>query len=267
MQKLLGDPRHFQILALSVLLGLQGFWADFGPDVFIVALTLGTVLLTQAALSYKLKIPLDIRSPLITGLSLTILLKSGALWVFPLAAVIAIASKFLIRLDNKHIFNPANIGIVVVLLAFPHDVWISPGQWGSALWLGFLLGCLSVLVLFKIPRRDMALLFLGAWAGMLFARALWLGDPLEIPLHQLQSGAFLIFTFFMISDPKPIPDQFWGRMIFALAVATLAFILTFEFRIRESLFYALACMCLLRPVLERVFPGEAYNWSSKGEKP
>jgi Na+-transporting NADH:ubiquinone oxidoreductase subunit NqrB len=267
MQKILGDPRHFQILTLSILLSLQVFWADFGPEISLVLLTLASAFLTQAAFSLSLKVPFDFRSPLITALSLTILLKSGVLWALPLAALVAIASKFLIRIDHKHIFNPANIGIVVVLLAFPGDVWVSPGQWGSAAWLGFLLLCLSLLVLFKIPRRDMALLFLGFWSVLLFARALWLGDPLAIPVHQLQSGALLIFAFFMISDPKTIPDRFVGRVIFGLAVAVLAFILTFEFRIREGLFYALACMCLLRPILEKFFPGELYHWTIKGEKP
>lgn len=266
MQRILSDPRHFQIVTLSILLGLQILWADFGPEILIALLTLASALITQTIFSWRLKIPFDARSPLITGLSLVILLKSGAFWVLPLAGAIAIASKFLIRANQKHIFNPANIGIVVALLAFPDNVWISPGQWGSALWLGFLLVCLSVLVLYKIPRRDMALLFLGSWGALLFARAFWLGDPLTIPLHQLQSGALLIFTFFMISDPKTIPDHFIGRIIFALAVAALAFILTFEFRIRESLFYALAGVCLIRPVLERVFPGESYHWNIKGKK-
>lgn len=265
MQKILGDPRHFQIMTLSILLGLQVFWADFGPAILMVLLVLLSALITQAVFSLSLKVRFDARSPLITGLSLAILLKSGAFFVLPLAAFIAIASKFLIRINQRHIFNPANIGIVIALLAFPSDVWVSSGQWGSALWLGVLLLCLSALVLFKIPRRDMGLLFLGFWSAALLARALWLGDPIAIPMHQLQSGAFLIFTFFMISDPKTIPDRFAGRVIFALAVVALAFILTFEFRIREGLFYALACVCLLRPLLERFFPGESYHWNTKGE--
>lgn len=265
MQNILADPRHFQILTLSILLSLQVFWADFGPDILVVALTLLSALITQAIFSLSLKVSFDARSPMITGLSLAILLKSGTFFVLPIVALIAITSKFLIRVNHRHIFNPANIGIVIALLAFSSDVWVSAGQWGSALWLCVLLLCLSALVLFRIPRRDMALLFLSFWSGALLARSLWLGDPIAIPLHQLQSGSFLIFTFFMISDPKTIPDRFAGRVIFALAVVALAFILTFEFRIREGLFYALACVCLLRPLWEKIFPGKPYHWNTKGK--
>ena len=45
---------------------------------------------------------------------------------------------------------------------------------------------------------------------LLLARAFWLGDPLAIPLHQMQSGSLLIFAFFMISDPRTTPDRGWA---------------------------------------------------------
>ena len=46
------------------------------------------------------------------------------------AAAIAISSKFLIRYRGKHVFNPANVAIVLMMLASEH-VWVSSGQWGS----------------------------------------------------------------------------------------------------------------------------------------
>lgn len=265
MHSVLKDPRYFQILTLSILAGLQVFWADFGPEFVVLLVTFPVVLIAQFVFSKIYKVVFDFRSPLITGLSLVILLKASALWVFPLVGALAIASKFLIRLDNRHIFNPANIGIVAALLVFPDLVWISPGQWGNGLWLGVLLACLALLVLFRIPRWDMGPMFFGMWAAILFGRALWLGDPLSIPVLQLQSGALLIFSFFMISDPKTIPDRFIGRTIFAFAVCVVAYILTFEFRVRESLFYALALVCLVRPLIDWAFKGERFQWDLKGE--
>ena len=50
-------------------------------------------------------------------------------------------------------------------------------------------------------------------ALLLFGRAYWLGDPLAIPVHQLQNGALLVFAFFMISDPKTTPDTGFGRVL------------------------------------------------------
>lgn len=261
-QNFFADPRHFQIVTLSVLLFLQMFWADFGPDWRTLAITVSSALITQFIFCHRVGIPFDWRSPLITAFSLSILLKSPVLGVYMLAAFVAVASKFVIRMDNKHIFNPANIAIVLVLILCGDYAWVSPGQWGASVWLAFLLICLAFLVLYKVPRRDMAILFLAVWGGLIFGRALWLGDPMDIPFHQMQNGALLIFSFFMISDPKTIPDHILGRFIFALAVSVIAFILQFEFQVREALFYALAVACLIRPFLDRFWQASSYEWNT-----
>jgi hypothetical protein len=92
---------------------------------------IGAALLTQIICVRLTGAPLDLRSPLITGLSLSLLLRADALWLYATAGVIAIASKFLLRAGGKHIFNPAGFAIVLLLLA-SGGVWISPGQWGAA---------------------------------------------------------------------------------------------------------------------------------------
>ena len=66
-------------------------------------------------------------------------------------ASIAIASKFLLRIDGKHIWNPAGFAIVVLLLT-SSGVWISPGQWGASIWFGTLLAFLAILVLQAAQR-------------------------------------------------------------------------------------------------------------------
>ncbi|MEZ5918944.1 MAG: RnfABCDGE type electron transport complex subunit D [Alphaproteobacteria bacterium] len=260
------DPRYAQITILSILTILQMFWADFGPSPAILALNVSTALAVQYACSRMVGMRFDFRSPLITSLSLTVLLKASALWIYPLAVLVAIGSKFILRAGGSHIFNPANIGIVAMLLAFPHWVWVAPGQWGSALWLAFLLAAFGCLVLYRVPSRDMTLFFLGGWLALIFGRALWLGDPLAIPLHQIQNGAMLIFAFFMISDPKTIPVRWPGRLIFALAVCVIAFILNIEWHIRESLFYALALVCMARPALDSMWRAERRPWVTEGGK-
>jgi len=261
--RFLDDPRHFQIITLSSLLGLLLFWSDFAPSLFVFVLTVVSACLTQFAFVrfYKVK-NLDFKSPLITSLSLTLLLKASALWIFPLAAFCAMASKFLVRFDAKHLFNPANFAIVSFLLLFPDMVWVSPGQWGSAIWLGFALVCLAVLVLSRARRADISLFFLGAWASLIFGRALWLGDPLDIPVHNMQSGALLIFAFFMISDPKTTPDSRVGRLIFAVMSAMIGFGLQYGFQVREGIFYGLFLTCLFTPFVDRFFKAQRYQWGT-----
>src|SRR5260370_38303883 len=92
----------------------------------------------------------------------------------------------------------------------PSHVWISPGQWGSNVWFAAFLSFLAILVLGAARRSDIALFFFGTHAALLLARALWLGDPLAIPLHQAHSGSPLIFTFFMLSRPNTRPHSRHG---------------------------------------------------------
>jgi Na+-transporting NADH:ubiquinone oxidoreductase subunit NqrB len=256
------DARDFQIVALASLVVINFVWIDFGAKPLHCAVAIGGALATQVALSRWYKLPrLDLRSPLITGLSLSLLLRADAAWLPALAGVIAIGSKFVLRVDGKHVWNPAGLAIVV-LLASSDGVWISPGQWGSAVWFGALVALLAIMVLRASQRLDVALFFLCSHAAFLFARALWLGDPAAIPLHQLQSGSLLIFAFFMISDPRTTPDSRLGRFLFAFGVALLAHYFAFFMQMRPALYVALIVLSPVVLVLDRVVPGRRFQWSA-----
>ena len=256
------DARHYQIAALSTLLGYNLIFLDFGAQPLNSALAVGAALATQALCTWWFALPsFDPRSPLITGLSLSLLLRAGDPWLFALAAVIAIGSKFVLRLDGKHIFNPAGFAIVVLLFTAP-DVWISPGQWGSAVWFAALLCFLAILVLSAARRADVAIFFFLSHAALLLGRAWWLGDPLAIPLHQLQSGSLLIFAFFMISDPRTTPDSRLGRCIFALTVALLGHYLAFFMQMRPALYVALIALSPLTLLLDKILPAERFRWTA-----
>src|SRR5262249_54268496 len=254
------DARHYQIAALSTLLVFNLGWLDFGARPLNSGLAIGGALATQALCTRLCKLPsFDPRSALITGLSLSLLLRADAAWLHLVAAVIAIGAKFVFRLDGKHIFNPAGFAIVVLLLT-SNEVWISPGQWGSAVWFAALLCFFAILVLQAARRSDIAIFFLGSHAALLFARALWLGDPLAIPQHQLQSGSLLIFAFFMISDPRTTPDARLGRLLFAVTVAILAHYLAFFMQMRPALYIALIALAPLTFLIDRVIPAERFVW-------
>ena len=201
----------------------------------------------------------DPRSPAISALSLALLLRTEDPRLAVLAGGLAIASKALLRWRGKHVFNPTCFALVA-LLALDASIWVSPGQWGDAAHLGFALVCSGLAVLRRSRRGDITLAFLAAYAGGLFARALWLGDPLAIPLHSLRSGALLLFAFFMISDPRTVPDTRPGRVLFAVAVAALALWLQFALYWNSALLWALALCAPLTPVLDALLPGERFTW-------
>ena len=194
--RFLADARHRQIAALSILLAVNFLFIDFGAKPLASALAIAASVATQAACAWWFGLKhLDLRSPLITGLSLSLLLRADEPALHAVAGVLAILSKFVLRHGDKHVFNPAGFAIVA-LLFFSDHVWISPGQWGTSVWFAALVAFGAILVLRAARRADIAAFFLTSHAGLLIARALWLGDPLAIPLHQLQSGSLLIFAFF-----------------------------------------------------------------------
>ncbi|MGA2944056.1 MAG: hypothetical protein ABSE50_18660, partial [Xanthobacteraceae bacterium] len=99
MRRWWSDARHFQIVALSSLLLINFFWIDFGARPLYAALAIASALVTQVVCSRLFGLPnIDLRSPLITGLSLSLLLRADEPWLPVAAGVIAIASKFVFRL-------------------------------------------------------------------------------------------------------------------------------------------------------------------------
>ena len=254
------DPRLYQIASLSTLLLYGLLWLHFDVSISQIAVTLGTALLTQYAGIRFYRLPVfDPRSPLISALSLCLLLRTNDLAIAALASFIAIGSKFVIRWKDKHLFNPTNLALVVILASGLG--WISPGQWGQVAWFGFLIACLGSLVVTRAARADVTLAFLAFYVGLLTARAIWLGDPLTIPLHQIESGALLIFAFFMISDPKTTPDSRTGRIIFALLVALTALYVQLSFFKPNGPLWGLIACSPLVPFIDWMFPGTRYEWS------
>jgi hypothetical protein len=261
------DPRLYQIASLSGLLLYGLLWLHFEVSPWQIAITLGTALLTQYAGTRFFNLPaFDPKSPLISALSLCLLLRTDQLPVAALASFLAIAGKFVIRWKNKHVFNPTNLALAVVLTSGLG--WMSPGQWGQVAWFGFLIACLGGLVVTRAARADVTVAFLIFYVGLLIVRALWLGDPLTIPLHQIESGALLIFAFFMISDPKTTPDSRTGRIVYALLVTTAALYVQFGlFRPNGPLWGLIACAPFV-PLIDYLLPGSRYDWSkpSTGER-
>ena len=254
------DPRYFQIAVLASLVTAGATVLDFDLDAGHAVAIVGTALTVQWLGTRITGLPaFDPLSATITSLSLTLLLRTDSLTLAVLAAALAIGSKFAIRVGNKHVFNPANFALVMLTIASDR-AWISTGQWGSTSLAAIGLCALGLLVLSRARRFETTLGFLGAFAALLFARAAWLGDPLAIPLHQLQNGALLVFALFMISDPVTTPNAPVGRLLFGALVAGVSYLLAFLFFIPGAPVYALMVCALVTPSIDRALKGQRYDW-------
>lgn len=260
------DPRHYQIAALSGLLAWGLGVLRFEVSPLQCALTIGAALGTQWGCSRLAGAAFEPRSALISGIGLCVLLRaSHPLWG-AVAAAVAIASKFAIRVRGKHVLNPTN-GALVLLLALGAPVWVSPGQWGDIVLFAFAMSCAGGLVVHRALRSDVTLAFMASYAAILVGRALLLGQRMEIPLHQLSNGAFLMFSFHMISDPKTTPDSRAGRVLFGALVAAGATFVQFGLWRTNGLLWSLAALSLTVPLIDRALPGAHYQWNRAAERP
>src|SRR5204863_338734 len=82
-----------------------------------VAVVIGAALATQWLCSRLWRLPrFDPLSALISGIGLATLLRTNGILLATLAAAVAITSKFVLRFRGKHLYNPTNLALVVMLV-------------------------------------------------------------------------------------------------------------------------------------------------------
>ena len=243
---LLKDARDYQIIFLSTFLVLGLATRDWTLRLDVIAVAIATCLVVQI-LATKISTGTwqwqSLKSAAITSLSLCLLLRVDHYSTMVLAGSLAILSKFILQVNQKHFFNPANFGIIAAVTLTP-DAWVSPGQWGESWWYALLfLGC-GGMVLSKVGRLDTAMTFLGSYAFLEAMRNIYLGWTWDVYCHRLMSGSLLLFTLFMITDPRSTPNAQVSRLIWGIAIALLTFILRNYFFVAPAVFWALFALCL-----------------------
>ncbi len=264
------DPRLFQLAALSLFLlwGIFGLHWDFSPlngAVFFAGSYAFTWLATglQGGKWIGLKsktLQSNIRSVSISALSLCLLLQVAHWSVALLAAALTVGSKYLLRYKEKHIFNPSAFGIVATIL-LTGKAWISVGQWGSGAVLAFGALLLGTLVVTRVQKLDASLAFLLTFAGGLFIRQIVvLGWPMDYFTHSLLTGNLLIFSFFMISDPRTSPAHRGARIAWAMTIGAVAFYFTAFQYANSTAIFTLVAMAPVVPLLDRLFRAQNFSW-------
>jgi|SRR5437868_8972062 len=270
------DARYFQIIFQTIFLMYGIYYLQWNAEWWLYGTYFGISIATQFicsiifnkrstklfSIDWWKKFQTSIPSALISSFGLTLLLKTNHWNIAALAAVISIASKYIIRINGKHIFNPSALGIVAVLY-FTGDAWISPGQWGSNIVILFAVLCLGVIVTTRVQKLDVSLAFLGTFAGLMYARQiLYLGWPMDYFVQSISTGSLLLFSFFMITDPKTTPNHTVARIMWSMAVAAVAFYLaTFKFMNGAPIWVLIFAQPLV-PVLDLLFKAKKFQWQN-----
>ena len=264
------DPRYFQIIFQAVFLGYGILYLHWNADWQHYIISIGGCLLFQyAADSIKSKRFLKLNefdrwgfSVLISAMSLCLLLKTNDWYVSLLASFLTVASKYVLRFNQKHIFNPSAFGIVATLL-LTKDAWLSPGQWGSNAVIFFGVVTFGTIVVTRVQKLDVSLAFLLIFIGLLYWRQVYvLGWPMDYFIHSVSTGSLLLFTFFMISDPRTSPNHPIARIIWAVFIAAVSFYLAaFKWKYNTPVWILVAAAPLI-PLLDKVFKAKAFHWTS-----
>jgi Na+-translocating ferredoxin:NAD+ oxidoreductase RnfD subunit len=193
----------------------------------------------------------------ITGLACAMLLYANdRLWPIMFAVAVALGSKTIFRVPvgnrSRHVFNPSNLGITATLLCFPTVGVAQPymftenihgvGDWLLPL---IIIGAGFYLNATLTRRIPLILTWLVCFVAQGLLRSAIFGTPMVAPLLPLTGMAFLLFTFYMVTDPATTPSDTKGQMAFGAAVAA-AYGLLVANHIVFGLFFALTSVCTVR---------------------
>jgi len=168
---------------------------------------------------------LNLASAYITGISVGILLRSPAFWPFALASVLSVMSKYVLRVKGRHIWNPSNFGICVLLFMAPEAVASLSVQWGNfwpplvVIWL------LGSFIIYRAKRFHISATYVLSFFAFAYLRSLITGDAFLAEVAPITGPMYQLFVFFMITDPKTTVQSKKWQCVVVFVVALVEMLL------------------------------------------
>ena len=164
-------------------------------------------------------------SAYVSGISVGILVRSPEYWPYALCAAISITSKYLIRVDGRHIFNPSNLGMVAMLVLAADTVAGLSVQWGNNLLPLLAVWCFGAAIIASLGRFHITFTYVAAFVLFSVVRAQVTGHPWLSEVAPITGPMYQLFIFFMITDPKTTVRPKWAQALVALLVAAVEAVL------------------------------------------
>jgi enediyne biosynthesis protein E5 len=180
----------------------------------------------------------NLASAYITGISVGILVRSPAFWPYVICSVVSIMSKYVLRLKGRHIWNPSNFGISVLLFLAPETVATLSIQWGNYLLPMIVIWCLGSVIIWRVRRFHITATYVACFIAFAFLRSYITGSPWQSEIAPLTGPMYQLFIFFMVTDPKTtVRSKRWQCIVVAI-VAFVEMILRLN-QVVYAPFYAL----------------------------
>ena len=186
---------------------------------------------------------LNLASAYITGISVGILVRSPAYWPFLLCSVISIMSKYVLRVKGRHIWNPSNFGIAVLLFLAPETMAILSIQWGNNLLPILVIWILGSIIIWRARRFHISATYVVSFFLFAFLRSWITGHPWQAEVAPITGPMYQLFVFFMITDPKTTVRSRMAQCVVAFVVAFVEFLL----RLNQVVYAPIYALFLVGP--------------------
>jgi len=190
-------------------------------------------------------------SAYITGISVGILVRSPFFWPYVLCSLISITSKYVLRLRDRHLWNPSNFGLSAVLFLAPDTVSHLSIQWGNVVAPMAVIWLLGFVIVWRVGRLHISATYVAAFLALSFVRSAVTGTPWLATVAPITGPMYQLFIFFMVTDPKTtVRDRRW-QCIVVLCVALVEAAL----RLNEVIYAPFYALFLVGPcalIIERL---------------
>jgi Na+-translocating ferredoxin:NAD+ oxidoreductase RnfD subunit len=183
-------------------------------------------------------------SAYITGISVGILLRSPFFWPYVLCSLLSITSKYVLRVNGRHIWNPSNFGISAMLFLAAESVASLSIQWGNNLGAMLVIWILGSIIIWRLRRFHICAVYAVSFIALAFVRTWITGDPLLSEVSPVTGPEYQLFIFFMITDPKTTVRSKKGQCIVAFMVALVEMLL----RLDQSVYAPFYALFMVGPV-------------------
>ena len=177
-------------------------------------------------------------SAYISGISVGILVRSPAFWPYALCSAISIMSKYVIRIKGRHIWNPSNFGISVMLFLVPETVASLSIQWGNYLLPMVVIWILGSVIIWRLRRFHITGIYVASFVAFAFLRSWITGSPWQSEIAPITGPMYQLFIFFMITDPKTTVRSKTWQCVVVVVIALVEMVMRLQ-QIVYAPFYAL----------------------------
>ena len=167
-------------------------------------------------------------SAYITGISVGILVRSPAFWPYALCSAISITSKYVVRVRGRHIWNPSNFGISVMLFLAAETVATLSIQWGNYLLPMLVIWALGSVIIWRLRRFHITGIYVASFLAFAFLRSWMTGSPWQSEIAPITGPMYQLFIFFMITDPKTTVRSKRGQCLVVFLVAVVEMVLRLD---------------------------------------